>query len=333
MAGTAEICTECTVNEGKGYVPINGICKAHDDATTTVATGAGCLKEGDVAADATSTTCKKCSGANYFLFMGGCYKTGETPGTLICSAAAAGKCSTCVEGGNVFKNQATGPTLGTECILCSDSKGSNDNKGALNCVTCTAPTAATGTAACTKCDQTKYLKEGVCVDSTECTGATFPKANTGAGNRCVPCGDEAAGVADCKTCSKTETTLKCLTCSDPKKPSTDGTKCVTCAVTNCATCSADNICEVCTDGYRKNGNTCEKCTPENCKACTNDAKICTECVAGYAPSADGSSCASSSANRSGLSTGAIAGISVAAVVVVGGLVGFLCWWFVCRGKA
>ena len=134
MVGKAEICTECTINGGKGYVPINGICKAHDDAATTVAAGAGCLKEGDVAADATSTTCKKCSGANYFLFMGGCYKTGETPGTLICSAAAAGKCSTCVEGGNVFKNQTTGPTLGTECILCSDSKGSNDNKGALNCL-------------------------------------------------------------------------------------------------------------------------------------------------------------------------------------------------------
>lgn len=40
-----------------------------------------------------------------------------------------------------------------------------------------------------------------------------------------------------------------------------------------------------------------------------------------------------SVNKTGLSTGAIAGISVAAVVVVGGLVGFLCWWFVCRGKA
>ena len=39
-----------------------------------------------------------------------------------------------------------------------------------------------------------------------------------------------------------------------------------------------------------------------------------------------------SVNKGGLSTGAIAGISVAAVVV-GGLVGFLCWWFVCRGKA
>ena len=34
-----------------------------------------------------------------------------------------------------------------------------------------------------------------------------------------------------------------------------------------------------------------------------------------------------------LSSGAIAGISVAVIAVVGGLVGFLCWWFLCRGKA
>ena len=34
-----------------------------------------------------------------------------------------------------------------------------------------------------------------------------------------------------------------------------------------------------------------------------------------------------------LSSGAIAGISIAVIVVVSGLVGFLCWWFVCRGKA
>ncbi|ESU40412.1 Variant-specific surface protein [Giardia duodenalis] len=42
---------------------------------------------------------------------------------------------------------------------------------------------------------------------------------------------------------------------------------------------------------------------------------------------------SASVNKTGLSSGAIAGISIAVIAVVGGLVGFLCWWFVCRGKA
>ncbi|ESU43654.1 Variant-specific surface protein, partial [Giardia duodenalis] len=61
-------------------------------------------------------------------------------------------------------------------------------------------------------------------------------------------------------------------------------------------CKADNMCEACSDGYRLEGETCVR-------------------------------------TGGNLSTGAIAGISVAAVVVVGGLVGFLCWWFICRGKA
>ncbi|ESU44517.1 Variant-specific surface protein, partial [Giardia duodenalis] len=335
MVGTAEICTECTVNGGKGYVPINGICKAHDDTTVVTGTGAGCQKTGGTAVDENSVICEKCTEANYFLFMGGCYSKDGSPGSLVCTAVSAGKCDTCKADGNVFPNQAAQKTLGSECILCSETTGADGNLGVENCLTCTAPIAATGTAACTKCDQTKYLKEGVCVDSTACTGTTFPKADTGAGNKCVSCGSTGSdgGIADCQACTKESTTLKCLTCNSDKKPSTDGTKCVTCTVTNCATCSADNICEVCTDGYRKNGSNCEKCTVDECKACTNDAKVCTECVTGYAPSADGSSCASSSTNKSALSTGAIAGISVAVIAVVGGLVGFLCWWFICRGKA
>ena len=70
--------------------------------------------------------------------------------------------------------------------------------------------------------------------------------------------------------------------------------------------------------------------------CTKSANIniataCDECSFGY--TLESRKRASASANRSSLSTGAIAGISVAVIAVVGGLVGFFCWWFVCRGKA
>ncbi|ESU42691.1 Variant-specific surface protein [Giardia duodenalis] len=195
------------------------------------------------------------------------------------------------------------------CEACSDE----------NCATC----AATGMNQCSKCKTTgtkTYLKgsagAGTCVEASQCGSGFFPKADNSAGNKCVSCASTSGndgGVADCQTCSKTETTLKCLTCSDPKKPSTDGTKCVTCTVTNCATCSANDACEVCTDGYRKtDSNTCEKCTVNKCKACASDINACTECVEGY--TLEGGNCASSSANKSGLSTGAIVGISVAAVV-------------------
>lgn len=208
MLGATEICTQCNA----GFVPIGGVCTAHNDQAVVAGTGAGCQKAGDTAVDERSTVCEKCTKANYFLFMGGCYKTGEAPGNLICTAAASGKCSACVENGNVFKNKNSSPTLGTECILCSDDTGSNNNKGVANCATCTAPSADSGTATCKTC---------------------LPEfALDGSANACI---------------------------------SNSGT----------------------------GGNV----------------------------------------NESGLSTGAIAGIAVAVVIVVGGLVGFLCWWFLCRGKA
>ena len=81
-------------------------------------------------------------------------------------------------------------------------------------------------------------------------------------------------------------------------------------------------------------NTCADapagCDLPNCKSCPDGT--CTECNDGFVLG-DDKKCVPSSANKSGLSTGAIAGIAVAAVIVVGGLVGFLCWWFLCRGKA
>ncbi|KAE8305395.1 VSP [Giardia duodenalis] len=72
------------------------------------------------------------------------------------------------------------------------------------------------------------------------------------------------------------------------------------------------------------------CDLPNCKSCPDGT--CTECNDGFVLG-DDKKCVPSSVNKSGLSTGAIAGIAVAAVIVVGGLVGFLCWWFLCRGKA
>ena len=130
-------------------------------------------------------------------------------------------------------------------------------------------------------------------------------------------------------------------CLDTHEPSKDGLTCVPKTACNppiagCSTCTTppggEQTCTGCTTGGQKvqpNGKGCIARCPENAR---EDGVLC-KCVEGYAPSADGLSCASSSTNKSGLSTGAIAGISVAAVVVVGGLVGFLCWWFLCRGKA
>ena len=116
------------------------------------------------------------------------------------------------------------------------------------------------------------------------------------------------GVDGCSACTAPAalttagmTAAVCTSCDNSKKPNKDGSGCVLCSVSDCKSCVVDNICG--------------------------------ECNSGFSLDSSGTSCVSSGANRGGLSTGAIAGISVAVVVVVGGLVGFLCWWFVCRGKA
>eukprot|EP00701_Giardia_intestinalis_P000107 XP_001703931.1 VSP [Giardia lamblia ATCC 50803] len=97
------------------------------------------------------------------------------------------------------------------------------------------------------------------------------------------------------------------------------------AAATCTSCDSDKV-------PNKDGTGCVLCSVGDCKSCVVD-DVCGECVDGYSLDSSGTSCVSMSTNRSGLSTGAIAGISVAVVVVVGGLVGFLCWWFICRGKA
>ena len=103
----------------------------------------------------------------------------------------------------------------------------------------------------------------------------------------------------------------------------------------CKTCTGEGAGQTCTDcttsgqKVQLDGKRCAANCPNNSAASAN---VCT-CNPGYTPNSDKTQCEPSSTNKSSLSTGAIAGISVAAVVVVGGLVGFLCWWFLCRGKA
>ena len=424
--GAVEICKQCKT---AGKVPVDGTCTAYGTAST-------CKKSGGGSLDGSEKSCEKCEGVGIFLFMGGCYNKDNSPGNLVCTTVADGKCTTCTTGGSVFQNKATQPTAGRECILCSDNTGSDSNLGVANCATCTAPTTTTGTATCTKCVSPNYLKPDgtVCGEKgTACASNTeFGKEDSVNGNKCISCGDATDGVTDCKTCtapSEESTKPMCTECNNNKIVKTvtasgksvtscvepaeckdgffvetttnDGTSskvCTACGDENCDVCAASGAkkCSKCkTDGTKiylqkeadsqtgtciekasctgtnyideeaKTCSTCASAGTTGCKTCakTDGVVACASCedgqkfglgkklcVAkcptnfqagadnicvcndGFTPSTDSSACvaASSSAN---LSTGAIAGISVAAVVVVGGLVGFLCWWFVCRGKA
>ncbi|ESU40073.1 Variant-specific surface protein [Giardia duodenalis] len=360
-------CSEC---HATGDFIINGVClQANDNSACK--------------ANADKGICDSCA-AGYFLYKGGCYKFGELPGKLICNDVAAapggraavdGVCSECNTAGGFFKHPDAVATK-QSCILCNETENISNVKGVVGCSACTPPKTAESLtpATCTKCASPKYLKaDGTeCLtDATKCTTpAEFGKADSSAGNKCVSCGDEAAGVAGCAECTApTEPTNKptCTKCSgDNYLKTVDGTttcvtkgdcngayfpndsvdskkQCILCnkattggidGCTECALLSSPSravliTCSACVSGKKPNtsGSQCIACDIDGCARCSEASK-CSQCGDGYRLESD--TCVSTGGN---LSSGAIAGISVAAVVVVGGLVGFLCWWFVCRGKA
>ena len=381
--GTTQICIQC---KNDGNVPINGVCKQKDDQEVVAAK---CKKQ-DGSPINTEKACGQC-GAGYFLYKGGCYKFGNDVAVLICNDSAAspggraaavdGVCSECNATGGFFKNPEAATTTDS-CISCGDATGvtvgSNKYKGIADCTVCTAPERAGSgatekTATCTKCGSNKYLKlDGTaCLDNANgCTANTeFGKADSSAGNKCISCDDETAGVAGCAECAApTEPTNKptCTKCSgDNYLKTVDGTttcvtkgdcngayfpndsvdskkQCILCnkattggidGCTECALLSSPSravliTCSACVSGKKPNtdGSQCIACDIDGCARCSEASK-CSQCGDGYR--LEGETCVSVGPN---FSTGAIASISVAAVVVVGGLVGFLCWWFVCRGK-
>ena len=169
---------------------------------------------------------------------------------------------------------------------------------------------------CTACTGTYFKESGGCYQSTAYPGKTL-----------------------CSTASNGQ----CQTCANGQTQ--NGGSCPACDPT-CATCEAANAkqCKTCFPGYYfdATNKACRKCSENstdnsitgvpNCVSCAapsgNSGTV--TCYVTQTPTVDPTD---PSVNKDGLSSGAIAGISVAAVVVVGGLVGFLCWWFLCRGKA
>ncbi|ESU39968.1 Variant-specific surface protein, partial [Giardia duodenalis] len=258
---------------------------------------------------------------------------------LTCSAAGDSKCKSCKDG--YFLGVTSGQT--GKCISCGDATGSGGWTGVTGCAKCTKPASA-GPATCTECNTELYLKTLTggtpatsCVTADKC-GEGFFATTVNNIKKCVSCSDKTNGVDGCE---------KCMAPGEGKTKPT----CTKCSAKYLKTVSGVTTCETdCGEGYFKNDKggsdsqtkVCVSCGDAtngvpNCAKCTLPSgatkPTCSECDSGYTLDSQANTCASTGANKSILSTGAIAGISVAAVVVVGGLVGFLCWWFVCYRKA
>ncbi|EFO63944.1 VSP [Giardia lamblia P15] len=241
--------------------------------------------------------------------------------------------STCVDECKTDTNGCAecGATIGEAryCSKCSDAKQAPLNGNCTVSARAAASCKKVEGGVCKECEAKYFLFEGGCYETARQPGMQI-------------CDSIANG--------------KCQTCANTLKADTSTGACPSCP-TGCATCTAaaagqTYTCQTCFTGYYLDStkNLCIKCTESsgdiqgvtNCASCavptSNSGPV--TCYAkkdgtGGGDNSDGDNSGSGggSTNKSGLSTGAIAGIAVAAIVVVGGLVGFLCWWFICRGKA
>ena len=295
-------------NNAKTYKGVAGCAKC--DPPGQITGGSGGTKE------ATCTACE-----DGFFVKGSSTKTCEACGDdncATCAEAGNNKCSKCKADGKLYLKKNTGSDKGTcvsavECTA-AGSYFPDSTSNPKECKACdsTCKTCSGGAAndKCTSCNANKpYLKKnsptdptGTCTTEQECTkGNTYYADDTvdpTSGKRCRKCAE--GGLKDCSTCEISNTQLVCKACTDGDK-----------------------------NKFGLGKKSCVKDCPANSQAGSDSVCVCN---AGFTPNADSSACGAASSDPN-LSAGAIAGISVAAVVVVGGLVGFLCWWFICRGKA
>ncbi|EFO65706.1 VSP with INR [Giardia lamblia P15] len=300
-----EVCTEC--NDGNYLTPTN---QCVPDCTAI----GGYYGDADKKCKKCSSECAECVG----------------PASNQCSACPTGKALTYTNGEDPTQGGACGDACAADkngCKACGAKIGgtdycsqcSVDNQAPLNgnCATSSARVAfctTMGAGVCTKCAANYFLQDGGCYEATRQPGKQICTLATNDG-KCQTCANSLQpnnGVcplchSTCKTCSTADTANACTTCAA-------GYYMLGSAAGACTSCEADN-------GSVKGVKGCLSCAPPSTGS---GSVLC------YLTKDDGTG---GSTNRSGLTTGAIAGIAVAVIIVVGGLVGFLCWWFLCRGKA
>ncbi|ESU40712.1 Variant-specific surface protein [Giardia duodenalis] len=299
-------CSACSTNN---LSPLKNECMQNCPAGMYADSNRVCL--------ACHTSCASCKDNNAESSCTACY-----PGHVLSKGAGTTK-GTCIKectGAFMTHCKANSCTLdvgGSKyCDACEDGYAPIDGvctaiaEGARDASGCKA-----NDGKCTACTSTYALLSGGCYNTKALPGsAVCTAANSGS----------------CTTCANGQTYASgnCPACAE-----------------GCAKCqSSTSTCTECLAGYYldSTASKCVKCSENSADGTIQGVKDCVSCTAPsgnsgpvtcYVTQAPAVDPTNPSVNKGGLSSGAIAGISVAVIVVVGGLVGFLCWWFVCRGKA
>ncbi|EFO62632.1 VSP [Giardia lamblia P15] len=302
--------------------------------------------------------CTECSDGNYLTptkqctqscgTIGGYYDGDKTcepcdPSCVACTTKGPTKCTLCPPGKRLQYTDEGAPQGGGSCVDECKPEG-----GAGGCETCGATIG--GTKYCSKCStSSEYPVNGVC--TADNARASACKVKDGKGG-CTTC-DNGYFLQDggCyklgrqpgeQVCTVAGNDGQCQTCANGLEAQAGDCLRSACHPTckMCSAADASTACTMCATGYYKIGLDAGACT--SCEADSGSVKGVSGCLSCAPPSGDTGSVlcyltkddgTGGSVNKSGLSTGAIAGIAVAVIIVVGGLVGFLCWWFICRGKA
>ncbi|ESU41361.1 Variant-specific surface protein, partial [Giardia duodenalis] len=308
-AGAAVTCTEC--DSTKKLSPLKDACldgcpagtyEIGDTNKVCTPCHASCAECNN---NANQDSCTAC-------YPGSVLSKGETGNTGTCIPECTGRYTenceagmcTAVLGGSKYCSKCKSGYVPVDGLCVSAGTRAAPN----GCI-------SKGDGTCASCTSTYFKESGGCYLSTAYPGKTL-------------CSNAADG--------------KCKTCTNGQTADTSTGVCPACPA-GCSKCSGNSdprTCSECLAGYYKSGTSCVKCSENsngiqgvpNCVSCKEPSSGSgpVTCYVTQEPTADPTD---PSTNKTGLSSGTIAGISVAVIVVVGGLIGFLCWWFICRGKA
>ncbi|TNJ27367.1 pVSP [Giardia muris] len=275
----------------------------------------------------------KC-GTNDVPINGRCEKATGYAG--VCTASS-GVCSGCKGGFMPASGGCYSPRNSDAFGLCADGKTFliGESLVCSECPTGSVPINGTCTAL-----PSSRLGESNCVPNggrTACSGCNDSNGKYFLLNGGCYSTDDTLGQ---KVCTTADNNGGCTTPTSNSGFYKDGSKGLVPCSNGCNDCGTDG--KTCTGGcvfgHYSDSNSCKDCSTviDNCVGCTG-ATVCTLCANGQAPTGTPSVCApdsvsGSSSSSSGLSGGAIAGIVIAVLLVLGGLGGFLGWWFGCRGK-